>query len=229
MEVILSVNDGEWNRWGDQFVKAQPASRKQLLMAAHPTVDQAKKNLIDAARAAGKGGRLIVSVGHGGTVANSTVDGMVDLAAGGVLRLGGLNAKVPPNFVSVFYDVNFTGPPSMSDMDHDLKFAPNAPRLKSWRVYQEISGAFKQTGLYEIVLLSCNVGNSTDFVKKMANDWGCIVRAYKVKVGIDRNPPRFKVFLVNRAPPYPTAAETILHEEYLPFSPPDTLLVGPPL
>ncbi len=78
-------------------------------------------------------------------------------------------------------------------------------------------------------MLSCKVGNAIDFVKKIANDFGAIVRAYKVQVGLDQNGSRPKVFLVNHAPPYPTAAETILHEEYLPYSPNDTLLVGPPL
>jgi poly-beta-hydroxyalkanoate depolymerase len=56
-----------------------------------------------------------------------------------------------------------------------------------------------------------------------------VVRAYKVQVALDVNPPRFKVFLVNQPPPYRTAAESILHEEQLPFAPSSTVLVGPPL
>jgi hypothetical protein len=227
--VILSVNDGMWNRWGDQFVKAQPQARKQLLISATPTVDQTKTSILNAIREAGSGGTLIISVGHGGAGTGSTFEGMVDLAPAGVMRLGGANAAVPPNFVSVFYDINLAGPPSASGLDNDLKLNPGSARLKNWRVYQEISNAFKQTGVREVVLLSCNVGNSIDFVKKIANDWRVIVRAYKVQVGVDPNPPRFKVFLANRPPPYRTAAESILHEEYLPFAPADTILVGPPL
>jgi hypothetical protein len=227
--VILSVNDGQWNRWGDQFVKAQPLSRKQVLVSAKPTVDQAKNAILNGIREAGGGGTLIISVGHGAAGAGSTLEGMADLAPAQVMRLGGANASVPPNFVSVFYDVSLAGPPTLSDLDNDLKFNPGSARLRNWRVYQEISNAFKQTGLREVVFLSCNIGNAIDFVKKIANDWKVIVRAYKVQVALDPNPPRFKVYLVNHPPPYPTAAETVLHEEYLPFSPRDTILVGPPL
>jgi hypothetical protein len=227
--IILSVNDGSWNKWGDQFVKRQPLSRKQILVAPNPSIDQAKSSLLAAIQEAGTDGTLVISVGHGGGGSGSTFEGMVDLAPNRVMRLGGANAAVPPNFVSVFYDVSLTGPPALSDLENDLKFNPKSARLANWRVYQQIAAAFKQTAPREVILLSCNVGNSSDFVRKIANDWKVIVRAYRVQVGVDPNPPRFKVFLANHAPPYPTAAESILHEEELPFAPSDTVLVGPPL
>lgn len=228
--VILSVRDGDWNRWGDNFVKAQPPhSREQVLISTQPSVDEAKRILIGAIRQAGSGGTLIISVGHGSSVAGSAVDGMVDLAPGQVMRLGGLNADPSTHFLSVFYDVNVAGPPRTSDLDFDTKNNPRSTRLAHWRIYQEICKAFTDTGLREVVLLSCNVGNAVDFIRKIASDWKVIVRAFKVQVGIDPNGPRPKVYLANHPPPYPTAAETILHEEYLPYSPSDTLLVGPPL
>lgn len=227
--VILSVNDHQWNRWGDQFVAAQPQARQQLLISPKPSVGQAKTALLGAIRAAGAGGTLIISVGHGAASGDNPLEGMVDLAPGKVMRLGGANASVPPNFVSVFYDVALGGPPALSDLDNDTKFNPGAPRLRHWGVYQEISAAFRAVGPREVVLLSCNVGNGLEFVRKIANDWGVVVRAYKVQVALDPNPPRFKVFLVNQPPPYRTAAESILHEEQLPLAPASTVLVGPPL
>src|SRR5512139_2661768 len=124
--VILSVNDGQWNKWGDQFVARQPLSRKQLLVSSRPTVEEAKSRLLAAIRETGTTGRLIVSVGHGSANTGSSLEGMVDLAPAAVLRLGGLNAAVPPHFVSVFYDVNVAGPPSTSDLDHDLKNNPRS-------------------------------------------------------------------------------------------------------
>jgi len=225
--ILLSVNDGSWNKWGEQFVKAQPRSRKQLLISPNPSVAQAKQSLIDAIRQTGAGGKLIISVGHGGAGQGSTFEGMVDLAPGKVMRLGGANASVPPNFVSVFYDVNLAGPPAISDLDNDTKYNATSSRLANWRIYQEISTAFRQVAPYEVVLLSCKVGNAVDFVKKIANDWQVVVSAYTVQVGIDSNPPRFKVFLVGNAPPYATADENKLHEEQLPTG--SMIRVGPPL
>ena len=225
--VILSVNDGEWNVWGDQFVKRQPQGRKQLLISRNPSVDSAKKSIITAIQEAGAGGTLIISVGHGSVGANA-MEGMVDLAPSMVMRLGGLGAAIPPNFVSVFYDVNVAGPPSTSDLDHDLKNNPGATRLAHWKVYQEIATTFKAIKPYKVVLLSCRVGGATDFLRKIANDWQVVVQAYKVQVALDPNPPRFKVYLVNHPPPYATAADTVLHEEELPYSPADTVQVGPP-
>lgn len=199
-----------------------------MLVPPNPSIDQAKSSLLAAIKAAGTDGTLVISVGHGGAGAGSTIEGFVDLAPHAVMRIAGANASVPPNFVSVFYDVSLTGPPAISDLDNDLKNNPGSKRLAHWKIYQEIASAFKHIKPREVILLSCKVGNAIDFVRKIANDWKVIVRAYKVQVGIDPNPPRFKVFLANHPPPYPTAAETILHEEELPFAPADTLLVGPP-
>lgn len=227
--VILSVKDGQWDRWGNQFVAAQPLAREQLLVSPTASVSQAKTALLRAIREAGSSGTVIISVGHGAASGDNPLEGMVDLAPRKVMRLGGANASVPPNFVSVFYDVALGGGPRLSDLDNDLKFNPGAARLKNWRIYEEISSTFRQVAPREVVLLSCNVGNGTDFVRKIANDWQVIVRAYKVKVALDVNPPRFKVYLINRPPPYRTAADSILHEEQLPFAPADTVLVGPPL
>jgi hypothetical protein len=231
-QVILSVQDGSWNKWGDQFVKALPLQRAQNLILRGVTAEQAKTKLIRAAAAAA-GGTLIISVGHGGSGTGAAGEGFVDLAPGGVLRLGGLNASTSPaqnnqNYVSVFYDVALNGPPAISDYQNDVKYNPTSTRLKRWKVYQEICKGFKSAGLREIVLLSCNVGNATDFVRKLARDWGTVIRAYKVKVALDTNPKRYLLYLINNPPPYKLAVDTIAHEEQLPSAPAQTVLIGPP-
>ncbi len=226
--VLLSIMDGQWNKWGDNFVKRQPLARTQMLIGAKPTVDEAKAALIRAVTEAGTTGTVIISVGHGVAVDGSTIDGMVELAPGGVMRLVGLNGSVPPGFVRVFYDKAPDGPGQQSDLDFDLKNNPKATRLAHWRVYQEIAQAFRTTKPYEVVLLTCRIGGATEFLRKIANDWGVVVRAYKVRVGLDTNSPRPLVFLENRPPPYSTAADTVLHEEELPFAPADTIRIGPP-
>jgi hypothetical protein len=146
-----------------------------------------------------------------------------------MMTLGGANASVPPNFVSVFYDVAPGPPPSMSDLNHDLKNNPGSIRLLRWRIYQEIVSACRQVAPYEIILLTCNVGKSTEFIRKVANDWRVIIRAYRVQVAAIPSHPRVMLYLANDPPPYLTAAQTILHEEELPFAPNSTIRVGPPL
>ena len=151
------------------------------------------------------------------------------------MRIGGFN--VVGSFVDVFYDVNLLGPPSISDMENDLKNNPQSPRLARWRVYQNISAAFKNAHLREVALLTCRVGNATEFLRKVANDWGLVVRAYRQRVALTEDVTtvgkkvtrRFFMHLENNPPAGKSAADLIIMEEEIPFSPPDTFLVGPPL
>ena len=69
-------------------------------------------------------------------------------------------------------------------MDHDLKNNPSSPRLARWRIYEEISRAFKAASVRAVVLLTCRVGSATEFLRKVANDWGVIVRAYRQRVAL---------------------------------------------
>jgi hypothetical protein len=66
--VLLSVNDGDWNVWGERFVKRQPLQRVQHTISPNAPAAVAKDAVIKAARAAGAHGVLIISVGHGTTV-----------------------------------------------------------------------------------------------------------------------------------------------------------------
>jgi hypothetical protein len=237
LDVLLSVIADGWNLWGDRFVKSQPQSRLQHTIGPSPSVVQAKAAVLRAIAAAGAGGRLIVNVGHGGGGAlNLQADqGFFELAPGGVMRIVGRG--VAGGFVDVFYDVNLSGPPAMSDMENDLKNDPHSPRLARWAIYQEISNAFKAAQLREVVLLTCRAGSAELFVQKVANDWGVVIRAYRQKVGILEDittvgrsvTKRYFVYLQNNPPAGKSAAQLVLMEEQIPFSPPDTYLVGPPL
>jgi hypothetical protein len=230
MDVVLSVAADGWNKWGEKFVKRQPQSRVQHLIGAHPGVAQAKAAVLKAIGAAGSGGRVIINVGHGAGGGNlRPTEGKFELAPGGAMTLAGRG--VLGAFVDVFYDVNVEGPPYTSDLNHDLTNNPGAQRLKNFRVYQDLSKAFKNAHLREVVLLTCRVGNSTEFLRKVANDWGVVIRAFRQRVAlIDNKPNRYLMYLENR-PPKAGASDkdlAVMAEE-IPYAPSDTFLVGPPL
>lgn len=141
-------------------------------------------------------------------------------------------------FVDVFYNVR-KNPPQPSDLENDIKNNPNSTFLKNWRVYEDLSAKLKAIGLLRIVLMTCRVGNSTEFLRKVANDWGTVIQAYRKRVEIQQfvgtgslagaKPIRI-VFLEgsNTTPSSPASAIQIQEEE-IPFDPSQTFLVGPPL
>jgi hypothetical protein len=235
-DAVLSVTADGWNFWGDRFVKAQPLSRIQHTIGAQPSVAQAKAAVLRIISAAWTDGRVIINVGHGaggGTLQSN--QGSFELAPGGVMRIVGRD--VANGFVDVFYDVNLKGPPHTSDMEHDLKNNPNSPRLARWAIYQEIARAFKSVRPREVALLTCRVGSSTEFLRKVANDWGVVIRAYRQRVALTEDittvgrtvTRRFFMHLENNPPAGKKAADLIVLEEEIPFAPADTFLVGPPL
>lgn len=234
-DVVLSVTADGANVWGEHFVKRQPLIRIQHKIGPHPTVDQAKAAVLKAVSAAGEGGRVIINVGHGvGGGDLQAYEGSFELMPNRVMTIGHSAGHIGNLFVDVFYDVNLLGPPHISDMENDLKNNPGSPRLARWSVYQEMSRAFRSSGVREVVLLTCRVGNSTEFLRKVANDWGTVIRAYRQQVVLTRAPvgrkvpPRFFMHLGNNPPEGKAAADLIIMEEEIPFSPSDTFLVGPP-
>ncbi|MET0387031.1 MAG: hypothetical protein ABW321_13780 [Polyangiales bacterium] len=235
MDVALSVSADGWNRWGERFVKRQPLSRAQQLISPRVTSEAAKTAIIRAITTAGANGRVIINVGHGtGGGALQATEGTFDLAPGRALRIGG--KLVNDTFVDVFYDVR-SRPDQPSDLEHDLKDNPGAPRLARWRTYQEIATAFKTTRPRELVLLTCNVGNATEFLRKAANDFGVVITAYRKRVSLTTDvvtigrqvTSHFYLHLENDPPLQKSAADLVVHEEELPHRPADTFRVGPPL
>lgn len=235
-DVVLSVTAGGWNLWGERFVKRQPLARVQHTIGPNPSSSQAKAAVLRAIAEAGTGGRVIINVGHGASADDAEGrQGSFELAPGGAMKIVGF--RVNGGFVDVFYDVNVLGPPSSSDMDHDKQNNPGAPRLARWAVYQEIARAFKTTRPREVVLLTCRVGNSTEFLRKVANDWGVVIRAYRQRVALTEDittvgnttTRRFFMHLENSPPAGKSAADLVVSEEEIPFAPAETFLVGPPL
>ena len=236
MDVVLSVTADGWDEWGKKFVKRQPQARVQQTIGRHPTVEQAKAAILKAIATAGTDGRVIINVGHGaGGGQSPTTEGSFELAPGGAMKIVGRNVK--NGFVDVFYDVNLSGPPSISNLENDQKYNSKSQRLAHWKIYQEISNAFKDAKLREVALLTCRVGGSTEFLRKVANDWGVVIRAYRQRVVLEEDVTRvgqhvtrrFFMHLENNRVTGKPASDLILMEEQIPFAPADTFLVGPPL
>jgi hypothetical protein len=243
MHAVLSVNDGVANVWGSQYVARQPQARRQVLIDKAPSVQSTKAKILETIDAAGGGGTVVLNVGHGVAVDNSTTDGVVDLAPNKAMRLGGLNNHGPDIFHNVFYDVAPQVVGGMSDLQSDLKFNPTSQRLKNFRVYQEIGDRFKSVKPRQVVFLTCRIGNATDFVRKIANDWQVVCVAYTRRVVLiqfsvvgklapGQRKLRTQITLQGREPstdPGAPAEPIMLAEEELPFFPSDTIRIGPPL
>lgn len=236
MDVLFSVAADGWDQWGLQFVKRQPLGRVQHTIGRKPTVEQTKAALRKAISVAGPGGRVIINVGHGSGGGDlDTNQGSFELAPGATLKIVGYH--VIGGYVDVFYDVNVAGPPSMSDLESDRRNNPTSERLARWADYQAISSAFKDGRLREVVLLTCRVGQSTEFLRKVANDWGVVIRAYRQRVALMEDSAtvgrkvtrRHRMYLENDPPGSKSAADLIVLEEEIPYAPRETFLVGPPL
>lgn len=234
--VLYSVAAGGWDKWGLRFVARSPTFREQHTTPRRPSVEQTKAALKRAISAAGAGGTVVINVGHGAGGDKLDADqGMFELAPDGAMKITGHD--MVGGYVDVFYDVNRAGPPSMSDKENDEKNNPNSPRLKRWRDYEEISAAFKTGKLREVALLTCRVGNSTEFIRKVANDWGVVVRAYRQRVALTEDTvtvgrqvtKHFYMHLENDPPGGKSADDLIVLEEEIPFAPNQTVLIGPPL
>lgn len=246
---LISVKDGYADVWADQFValyakalKSPPRvarggtvvatpPRFNEMMSAHPSPDDVIAVVQRAAKKAGIGGTLVFNVGHGAS-GGTALDGTVDLAPGKAFTLGGLNATHGSVFVSVFYDVDSDGPgPRMSDLANDEKFNKQSSRLARWATYQKLCKVIADAKLRKVILLTCRVGNSTDFVKKIAQDWGTVVEAYRRRVVLAPQPGgRMRIHLEGDAPGQFTNvsdSEEHLFTHRAPAA--DVVLVGPPL
>ena len=187
--VILSVNDGMWSKWGAQYVAKAPLLREQQLVKDKIDAVAGKKAILAAIAAAGTGGTLVMNVGHGALVAdNGTKDeGMFQMLPSGsvvgtpgAMDICGRNAASTA-FVNVFYDEPKVKP-NVSDIKFDEGQAPPPERLLRWRTYKEIGAAMKAQGLDRVILLSCEIGQSSGMMTKVAADWQTAVQAYSVEL-----------------------------------------------
>jgi hypothetical protein len=186
MDVVLTTNEAMWKRWADQYVKRQPTGRKAVVIADGTTPVAAKDLIISALTSAGVGGQLVFSVGHGVALDDAPADGLCELTPGGMITLVGRNnspshPKQGAAIINVFYDKS-ANPDQASDFEFDTKENPASQRLKNWALYQEIAKAMRTSNVARIVLLTCRLGNATDFLQKIASDWGVKIMAYKKRV-----------------------------------------------
>ena len=234
--VLFDANTAFHTRWSAQFVSADRLNRRSVPMNGALSRAQLRDVIKNAAALAGRtaGNELIFAVGHGGAL-QGTAAGTVDLAPAQKMRLS--RSTAANIFVDPFYDFVFSHPgvtKPMSDKDQDQKWvSQNAPqkaaaqdRLARWAMYESIGSAIKTNNIYRVVLLTCNVGNAVDFVKKIALDWKVLVRAYTrfVLFSLDPKTGKSRVFLQGDQPGMGT--NTSAGETQLPQV--DFITVGPP-
>jgi hypothetical protein len=142
---------------------------------------------IKEAIAAAQGGLLIFAVGHG--VQSKDLNpsgGGFDVADSDKMRIGGRGSfrdKDHKMFVDVFYDEKPPpgSPTPFSEKENDERTGATGAkkRLKHFSIYQDLAKAFVAGKLAGVVLLTCNVGRSLDFMKKVANQWQTTLIAYR--------------------------------------------------
>jgi hypothetical protein len=237
-------------------IKPSPAApifkytgRKQVLMpntqSARPIVDTIKR----AVQIAGTDGEVIFNVGHGATTADDETGtkGSVDLGPPGVLRLGGFG--LTNVFVDIFYDTNvpdLVAPPtrggvrnkSQQKFDQEISddtaalFSPGQraaaqKRQANWAMYREICVAFNMVKPYRVVFLTCRVGNSPNFLRKIAIDWDVVVVGFKKRVMLaPQDNRRVRLYLEGDAPDFGSNVESNEYQMLLPTER-NSVQVGP--
>ena len=247
--VVVTETGAPWFKWADKFTKFDPTLRKMVTMRTGASPQVAASVIKGAVGQANPGGVLILSVGHGfggGTFRSN--EGMFDLAPGGTFRIGGASAILPgeppptgkvicgrPRVedcvdrvdAMVFYADPVPKPNiSRKDWDEQNPGADAKTRLDNWRQYQEISAAIKNGGLACVLLLTCRVGLSVDFLKRVAQDWGTPICAYRRRVVGQEINGRARLFLEGDAPG--TGTNTPEGEVWYPLSMVDIVTIWPP-
>jgi peptidoglycan hydrolase-like protein with peptidoglycan-binding domain len=230
--VVVTELGNPWFKWATQFSATDPTTRKKVGMAAGAT-PQAAAATIATAIGQANGGIVLLSVGHGGgggtLLAN---EGFFDLAAGGTFRIGGGNSVLPGDLnpgkgkiaqTQVFYDLRIPNPalkggfqPSRKDDDEASQSANAKIRLANWAEYQKVATAFQGGHLQAVILLTCKVGQSTDFLKRVAQQWKTPVLAYKKRVVGQEVNGKARIFLEGEAPG--TGSNTAFGEVMFPLS-----------
>lgn len=244
MHVVLTTTEQGWLRWAQQYVKRQPQARKFISVAPGLNPTAAKDELIKAIKLAGTDGMLAISVGHGASVDGASAEGIVELSPGGTLVLVGRNVRPAHSptgaaVIDVFYDTR-ADPTQPSDFEFDTKNNPQAQRLKNWHFYQDICKAMKDTKPYRVVFLTCRVGNATEFLRKIANDWGVVINAYTKRVACTEDVYTFggksvtTSYVHLQGEVYPSQAanggdSNVIAAEELPYRPANNISIGPPL
>ena len=146
--MTLITTEQGWFRWAGQYVKRQPVSRSSITITPGAEAAIARDVIIRGIKAAGSGGRLIFSVGHGKSLDGSPGDGLYELFPGRKFYPVGKNI-LPANpakdavIINVFHDVS-AHPNQPSDLMHDKTNNPGSQRLKNWALYPEIGAVMRR-------------------------------------------------------------------------------------
>lgn len=235
--LVILYNQGSalHTKWSKQVVDADKRNAKRIGMNGAKSTIQLVQTITDAAIAAGFGGHLVFAVGHGGTQVDpldqGLADGFVDLAPDKKLRLGTQQG----DFTSPFYDTAFQHERlvanstlrQQSDKENDERqhFPGYKTHLANWQVYQNISMTMRMCGVGKVTFLTCRIGKSRNFVKRIALDWGVVVHAYEKYVWIgDDTAGKTRVYLDGDKP----GAGTNIPAAALQLPAGSDVLVGPP-
>jgi hypothetical protein len=197
--VVLSQTHPLPAAWARQVVRANPAN-----MVNVPTVAAAPRDIVKkisgAIKTAGAGGLLVVAVGHGVSSGQFPSTGAFDVADHHGMRIGGRGSNRDPKcFVDVFYDTKppAGSPSALSDKEMDEQFRPGGwqERLDRWTIYEELCKSFVDGKLTLVVILTCRVGNSVEFLKKVAVQWQTTILAYRDFVWYEGVEPHVRAVL----------------------------------
>jgi hypothetical protein len=209
--MVVSEPSGNWQTWGNQFVKADPTQRALVTVPTGASPSSAASIIASATAAAGSGGLVILSVGHGETI--GLEDGVFDLAPGGTFRVGGRNHVLvgdpnptpnagKPAQTGVFYDYRTPDStqqsgyrPSRLDDDEKSNSQNAKARLNNWQQYQKVCTAFRNGHLAGVLLLTCKIGGSVRLIQRVAQQWGTLVIGYKRRVTCEGNRLRARAYL----------------------------------
>ena len=179
--VIVSQSHPFPSRWASQVERAHQGL---LRKAASPgrTAEQAVRGLQLLVRGAGAGGLLIFSVGHGIAKSDLPAAGGFDLAERTLLRIGGAgSSRDPKTFANVFYadkpPAGSTIKFSEKELDERIRPSGSERRLKNFALFESLSRTFRESRPL-VVLLTCRVGRSREFLQRVSDLWQSPILAY---------------------------------------------------
>ena len=227
--VIISQSEPIAASWARQVVEATKPNFVPPVRSPVGKPRDIVKGLESAIQTAGPGGLLIFAVGHG---VSDDGGGRFDIADHVKMRIGGLGANRDPKaFVDVFYEdkpPSGSSPP-WSEKENDDKTHPPGwqERLDRWEIYQDLCKAFAAAQLGMVVLLTCNIGNSLDFLKKVASQWKTPILAYRGFTWYEGTYPHVRALLEKDLNRPGVGTNVPFSEISIPISLPDMVVVPP--
>jgi hypothetical protein len=212
---------GDFRIWTEQYVNKDPKQRKMVTIASVDR-DAVVAATQKAARLAGGNGRVIYAVGHGWGTAKRPQVGNADFGPNGILRV--------TEYVAFYHPTSSQSGCEMKAIAKDFDAAKakhQNPALKRWCAkykvkgkdcenlkkkvgdrstvqpyYERIAAIFRKSSVGRVLLLSCSIGESTEFLDELSTDFGVPVGAYRrtvmavrEKLPVTKGKPRVWVFL----------------------------------